>query len=564
VGDRLKPRFTHLLALFVGPATLGCTVDVHVIHDGGGDDEQSETEQPGDDGTDGTDDGDPIPDLPDDPEPEPQALCQVPSGALDGHLPCLMEPPSETIAPAIAWTWTGPNGEDSVLTTPLVANLDDDNGDGFVDLCDTPELVVAAVDLPPGKTDVWPAGHLHVIAGDGSSSFAISTPIDAAINPALGDLDGDGVAELVALQAAAPNSPYAISDRRLVAFSASGELLWTGEHWQASRGGGALAIADLDGDGSPELLAPEYVATADGALAWLIPDPPLANSMPVAVDLDLDGELEVLFGASAYSASGAWLFTAPAIPQNRGSVAVANFDDDPYPELYVQYEGTHGIFEHDGSFKTECPTAMVDIVGVGGYPVAIHDLDGDGHAELVFGLQDSFHVLSVANDLCELRWSKKVDTNVGSSSGTVFDLLGDGGAEAIYADRSRVQLFSSEGELLFMTSRSARESITNPIVADIDGDGAAEIVIASSEPVLDDVDAVPPTPTLLVLANADDRFAPARRVWNQHTYHHSNVREDGRVPQEAPHWWSENSFRANSRIKSGDSCIPPTLQSLSP
>ena len=555
----------RFFALLLASAGMGCTIDVHVILDGGEDlGDSGESEQPTDDEQDESDDNDDaVPDLPDDPEPEPQALCQVPSGELDGHLPCLLDPPSELIAPTIAWTWTGPNGEDSVLTTPLVANLDDDNRDGFVDLCDTPDLVIAAVDLPPGKTDVWPEGHLHVLAGDGSRSFAIATPIDAAVNPALGDLDGDGIAEIVATRAAAPNSPYAIAERQLVAFTAAGELLWSGEHWQAARGGGAIAIADLDGDGSPEILAPEYVATADGAIAWTLDDPPLAFSMPVAVDLELDGPLEVLFGGSAYAADGTWLFTAPALPHNRGSVAVANFDDDPYPELYVQFEGAHGIFEHDGSFKAECPTAMVDVAGVGGYPVAIHDLDGDGHAELLFGLQDSFHVLTVEAEHCSLRWSKKVDTNVGSSSGTVFDLLGDGAAEAIYADRSRVQLFSSEGELVFMTSHSARESISNPIVADIDGDGAAEIVITSSEPVADDLDPIAATPTLLVIGsgNADGRFAPARRVWNQHTYHHSNVREDGRVPVEAPHWFSENSFRTNSRIKSGDLCIPPTLQS---
>jgi hypothetical protein len=568
----MNPRFTYALALSIASVAPGCTIDVHVILDGGGDDlANDENDETGSDSSDESGDGDEsgssgtIPDLPDDPQPEPQPLCLVPSGELDGNLPCLLEPTSDVIAPTTEWTWTGPSGEDSVLSTPLVANLDDNNGDGFVDLCDTPDLVVAAVDLPPGKTDIWPAGHLHVIAGDGSDSFVIDTPIDAAVNPALGDLDGDGIAEIVALQATAPNSPYSISERRMVALSAAGELLWAGEHLHASRGGGALAIADLDGDGSPEILAPEYVATADGELAWAIPDPPLAYSMPVAVDLDLDLDLEVLFGASAYSADGAWLFTAPNVPLNRGSVAVANFDDDDYPELYVQFDGQHSIFEHDGSLKAECPVAAIDLVGVGGYPVAVHDLDGDTQAELVFGLQDSFHVLTVEADMCSLLWSTKVDTNVGSSSGTVFDLLGDGEAEAIYADRTRVQLFSSQGELLFMTERSARESITNPIVADVDGDGAAEIVITSSEPVEGDPEPMMPSPTLLVLANVDDGFAPARRVWNQHTYHHSNVREDGGVPvAEAPHWLSENTFRANSHIKSGDSCIPPTLQSSGP
>lgn len=552
----IAPTLSAMLGL---SATLGCTIDVRVILDG---DDGAEA---GDELTEAEDDGGSespgVADLPADAEPEPQPLCRIPSGELNGNLPCELEPPSDSIAPIIAWTWTGPAGEDSVVTTPLVANLDDDNGDGFVDLCDTPEIIVAAVDLPPNKHDVWPAGHLHVIAGDGSGSWKIPTPIDAAINPALGDLDGDGTVEIVALQALAPNSPYTISSRRLVALSATGELLWLGEHLQASRGGGALAIADLDGDGSPEILAPEYVATAEGALAWTIDDPPLAFSMPVAVDLDLDGRLEVLFGASAYAADGTWLFTAGSIPKNRGSVAVANFDGDPHPELYLQFDGQHGVFEHDGTLVAACPTAA-DLPVSGGYPIAIHDLDGDGRAELVFGLNDRFYVLGLESGDCSLRWSKKVDTDIGSSSGTVFDLLGDGKAEAIYADRSRVQLFSSAGDLLFMVPRSARESITNPIVVDVDGDGAAEIVIASSEPLAGQAEDMPPSPTLLVLENADDRFAPTRRVWNQHTYHHSNILEDGRVPvEEAPHWLLENSFRSNSRAQSGDSCIPPALHS---
>lgn len=544
---------------------LACTVDVHVILDGGdelGDTEGTDESEGEDGGSEGPDPGD----LPEEPSPEPQPLCQVPSTELDGHLPCLLDPPSEVIAPTTAWTWTGPGGEDSVLTTPLVANLDDDNGDGFVDLCDTPELIVAAVDLPPGKTDPWPAGHLHVIDGaDASSSFAIATPIDAAINPALGDLDGDGVPEIVALQASEPNSPYAITPRRLVAFAADGELRWEAEHWQASRGGGALAIADLDGDHSPEILAPEYVATAEGELAWTIPDPPMSNSMPVAVDLDMDGTLEVLFGASAYSADGTWLFTAPTVPLNRGSVAVANFDDDPYPELYIQYDGGHGVLEHDGALAAVCPTANLELASVGGYPVAIHDLDGDERAELVFGVQDSLYVLGVEDGACVIRWSKKVDTSVGSSSGTVFDLLGDGSAEAIYADRSSVKLFSSQGDPLFTIARTARESVANPIVADVDGDGAAEIVITSSEPVLGEDEGEAPSPTVMVLQNADDRFAPTRRVWNQHTYHHSNVSEDGRIPEaEAPHWLFQNRYRANSPAEIGDLCIPPPLQSLGP
>jgi hypothetical protein len=501
-------------------------------------------------------------DLPNDPELLPAPSCSVAPDELDGLLPCELAPPSAAINPVVAWTWTGPAGEDSVLATPLVANLDDDNGDGFVDVCDTPDIVVAAVDLPPDKQAAWPSGHLHVIDGAGGAARTFATPIDAAINPALGDLDGDGVAEIVALQAQGPNSPYQLSQRRLLAFRADGELLWAGNHWQVSRGGGAIAIADLDGDGEPEVLAPEYVADADGELRWAPADPALAFSMPTAVDLDLDGKLEVLFGGTAYTHTGIKLFDTPTVPPNRGSVAVANFDDDPMPELYVQHAGTHGVIEHDGSVKAECPIGTVELPGAGGYPVAIEDLDGDDRAELLFAYLDHLYVLAIEADACVLRWSKKIDATDGLSSGTAFDLLGDGTAEAIYADRNHVRVYADNGELLFQTEHSARESIANPVVADVDGDGVAEIVIVSSEPAtIDGLDPLTVTPSLVVLENDDDRFAPTRRVWNQHTYHHRDVSELGRIP--APTALDDGTlddgFRVNHRLLVGEQCIPPWL-----
>ena len=501
-----------------------------------------------------SDEGDP--EMPPSDDPSASPACTIPPDQLEGLLPCGLDEPSEVIAPVTRWTWSGSDGEDSVVTTPLVANLDDDNDDGFVDLCDTPDIVVAAVDLPPGKTDLWPAGHLHVIDGDsGASSQVIAEPIDAAINPALADLDGDGRAEILALQASGPNSPYTISSRRLVAFDASGELLWAGEHWQASRGGGAISIADLDGDGSPEILAPEYVAHENGELWWAPPSPPQAYSMPIAADLDLDGDLEVLFGGSAYTHAGEWLFDAPTVPQNRGSAA--NFDGDAHPEIYVQYEDAHAVLEHDGALLSTCPTGT-QVAGTGSHPVAAHDLDEDGDAELLFSHQDTFYVLGVEAGECVVLWSQKIDASDAISSGTFFDFLGDGDAEAVYADRTRVRLYGSAGELLFELPRSARASIGNPVVADVDGDGAAEILVGSSEPLDSGGDELTSAPTLVVLENADDRFAPTRRIWNQHTYHHTNVGEDARVPiHEPPHWQLGGGFRSNTRSWIGEECIPP-------
>ena len=51
---------------------------------------------------------------------------------------------------------------------------------------------------------------------------------------------------------------------------------------------------------------------------------------------------------------------------------------------------------------------------------------------------------------------------------------------------------------------------------------------------------------------------PARRIWNQHTYHVTNIREDGTVPQyEPPSWKDLNTFRTQAQILSGGGvCVP--------
>lgn len=561
-----RPSLQLTLAAALASGALACVADGYAllpIGDEAGEDGEDDvgTEGPSTDtGEDTGDTGEPPSDLPDEPDPEPTAACQVPAGEIEGPLPCELEPPSDLIAPITGWVWSGVGNENSIVTTPLIANFSDDNDDGFIDLCDTPDVIAAVVDLPASKTDPWPDGHIHVIDGrSGEPVTVFEHGIDAAVNPAVADLDGDGRPELVALESNVPNSPFVISDRRLVAFSNAGQLLWQGSHWQASRGGGAIAIADLDGDGSPEIIAPEYVTDAEGQLLWALDDPPLALSMPVAVDLDLDGDLELLFGGSAYAHDGVPLFDVPMVVPNRGSVAVANFDDDPYPELYVQYDGAHGIFEHDGSFKAECPVG-VEVLGTDSHPVSAQDLDGDGDAELVFGYQDRIYVLAMNAGQCEVAWSKKVDSTDAISTATFFDLLDDGSLEGVYADRSRIQILADDGSLLFEMPRTARDSIANPVIADVDGDGAAEILVTSSEPLVVGDPDPSATPSLIMIENADDHFAPTRRIWNQHSYHHTNVGEDARVPvSEAPHWQLNNGFRANAGAPGGEQCIPPWL-----
>jgi hypothetical protein len=48
-----------------------------------------------------------------------------------------------------------------------------------------------------------------------------------------------------------------------------------------------------------------------------------------------------------------------------------------------------------------------------------------------------------------------------------------------------------------------------------------------------------------------------RRIWNQHSYHVTNVREDGTIPQHEPkHWALLNTFRTQAQIENGGLCMP--------
>lgn len=89
-------------------------------------------------------------------------------------------------------------------------------------------------------------------------------------------------------------------------------------------------------------------------------------------------------------------------------------------------------------------------------------------------------------------------------------------------------------------------------MADVDNDGSAEIVVVSNDGFGGQT-----APTVQVVRDGEDRWVPARRIWNQHGYHVTNVRENGTIPKhEQPHWKTLNTFRTQAQIQDGTPCIP--------
>jgi hypothetical protein len=185
-------------------------------------------------------------------------------------------------------------------------------------------------------------------------------------------------------------------------------------------------------------------------------------------------------------------------------------------------------------------------------PATIHDFDGDGAAEYATSSANDYTVYEADGSIL---WTAPVSDLSGVAAGTAFDFLGDGDAEAMYADENFMFVFDAMGNVLLQTPRTSRTGTEYPVVADVDNDGSAEIVVVSNEPIFGGGATAPP---VQVIRDVDDRWIQARRIWNQHTYHVTNVREDGTIPAVEPrHWELLDTFRTQAQIEAGGVCQPP-------
>ncbi|MCY0992492.1 FG-GAP-like repeat-containing protein [Nannocystis sp. ILAH1] len=475
--------------------------------------------------------------------PPPGNVCKV-QNDMDAIGDCEMEAAPDSFAPALQWSF-GANLQSMV--TPLVGNFTDDNADGEIDLCDVPDvLFVAGPTIGYGQIC-----ELFVLDGaTGTQHYAIPTSesLSCFATPAFADIDNDGLPEIVAIW----NSG---GTYRLKAFEHDGTLKWTnsidgGQYDQFYRETGAVAIHDLDADGDAEIIFNHEVYDHNGVLLWAQTNPqPGELEASVGVDLDGDGKMEVVTGHSAYRHDGSVYWekypqvTAQAIPQ------IANLDDDPFPEVFITSGQGLWMLEHDGTVKwgPATPTG----VQPAGYltwmrPGTVHDFDGDSQPEYASS-SSAFYAVYEGNPATVLWQSQVVDSS-GAAGGTAFDFLGDGVAEAMYADEQNFRIYDGvTGQVVLTQARVSYTLSEYPIVADVDNDGSAEILVVS----------LSGQPALQVLRDAEDRWIQARRIWNQHAYYVTNVREDSTLPTTpVDNWKIFNTYRTNAQIEGGGLCMP--------
>ncbi|HUL80025.1 MAG TPA: FG-GAP-like repeat-containing protein, partial [Vicinamibacteria bacterium] len=428
--------------------------------------------------------------------------------------PCL-PPGPVSFAPAVKWFYkTNVGRQVGVMSASMVADLD---GDGV------PEVVF--VDDS--------AGQLYAIHGrDGSPAFVLSDPARAVASitqVAIGRLGADPLPQIVALGGG-------VNVNRLMVFEHDGTLRWTAPlvGGAIGYGSGAPILADLDGDGWPEIIVGSVVYDRTGALRWAGAYGHGLNGTegPVSVvaDLDLDGSPEVVAGSTAYHADGSLYWFNQTIPD--GYDAIGHFDADPFPEIVHVAQGKIWLLTHDGKVKWG-PVSFPDGTSKAG-PPAIADVDGDGVPEILVGGKS--RLLALRADGTILWPAVTQDISSEGTGVTAFDFDGDGAAEVVYTDEQKLRIYRGrDGFVLFETEVGEGTRLEYGTIADVDGDGHADIVVSANTD--------PDRRGVLVYSSPD--WLGARKVWNEYSYHVTNVNDDLSIPaHETPSWTNvRNGYR---------------------
>ncbi|SEP79506.1 HYR domain-containing protein [Neolewinella agarilytica] len=439
-------------------------------------------------------------------------------------------------------------------------------------------------------------------------------PIDQRSGVVIGDMNGDGIPDLVSRD----NNPS-----RLHIFSGDDGSILQSIVTPRTHPFGQVAIADVDEDGLGDAFQIEYT----GVLAryefgnpnpvWTtatnIGDDNLVSTPQIA-DINQDGVPEIYVGDRIFNA-----ITGERYVDGDASVNVGGYgtggNSDRYPIYFDLYQpgdprpdgmGTFGpeaagmeyiagnqVWTVDfdpaggmdnGTYQLAAEysgptnlrdgfTSIADINGDGRMDIAvmdagdvyawdpytneligpsyqvpstvaggrinIGDFDGDGDVELGFAGRNIYIVRNYIdndgdadpnNGTWVTLWQHTgLDDGSQRTGSTLFDFDGNGTVEVVYSEEENLFIYDgATGMELFRIQSRAGTRTEYPIVADVNGDGTAEIIVTAQT---GNGPGASGTDWISVYESANQPWVPARQVWNQHGYNVTNINDDLTVPQ---------------------------------
>ncbi len=315
-----------------------------------------------------------------------------------------------------------------------------------------------------------------------------ANPRNSILGPlAAGDIDGDGVPEVVA-------TSY---NHHVTAFRWNGGMVWRYANDDSVLSG--VAIGDLDRDGISEVvLGGDYSTNAfydaggnvtalsgpTGRRKWIKQLPQIGQSSPVLGDVNGDGTLEIFIGTGINFTN---LYGA-AFPGN--FVYGLDYNGNDLPGWPYSTTGGNGAVEG----RTPSPPALADLDGNGSLEVIIGDYAGKIHAVQWNGVTAT------------ARWTTPFS---GSNSPlfaapVVLDIDGDNDLDVVQLSNSEIRAFDGlTGALVwsgFVEDGGLYQFISSPAVGKFKGDGSIQLAVMSNG---SSVGGQPRSPSLARIFNVD-------------------------------------------------------------
>ena|GEM_PF-1567707 len=425
------------------------------------------------------------------------------------------DPVIGTLAPVEKWHWTGWNPGGDVLrhyitySSPAVADLD---GDGSIEVLSIPSTSnYSSVNGPlvvlEGKTGLPKWNSIEAI----NQGAAVST------TPAIIDLDADGFAEIIFTAFVTGSS----SAKEILAVDYRTKTV----KWRFATGficptACIPAVADIDGDGIPEVAAGNVILKHDGTLkATLTPAPGVGVPSTVSIaDVDpaVPGLELVVNGNQVYRADGTRLWDGGC----RGYSAVADLDRDNSQEVVCVGGGKVVVNAKDGTprWTADIPMnpALPAATTSGGAP-NIGNFAGSEDFEIGTAGGDYYVVFD--KNGTELWKQQTTDRSSHRTGSTIFDFNGDGKVEVTYNDEQKLRIYDgATGTILWETENRSGTLWEYPVVANIDDDASVEIIVSA-----------PNRGGVRVFDDPSNLWVTSRRLWNQYSYYPEIVTDNLRA-----------------------------------